>query len=169
MGQFADTWHIPGCLQQGSLGTSCISFLDLTELPSRLPTACKPLVTAIFPRRSGYIFTREVPERQPLNTNPGISTTVGKLRSPHSPLVNSSRFFKHTHPHSFTMRSFILSIFATLALTAFSFAAPMPAAGLSPVNAVAARHDEHDKSNSLEVVLTNAITVITPITVKLGG
>ena len=65
------------------------------------------------------------------------------------------------------MRSFILSIAATLAFAVFSFAAPMPAGG-SPVNAIAARHDDHSKSVSLEVVLNTAIEVITPITEELG-
>ena len=66
------------------------------------------------------------------------------------------------------MRSFVISIFATLAFAVFSYAAPMLANGLSPVNAVAARHDEHTKDVSLEVVLNAAIAVITPITVELG-
>jgi len=67
------------------------------------------------------------------------------------------------------MRSFTLSIFATLAFAAFSFAAPM-IGGASPVNAVAARGagaNRHTKEVSLEVVLTAAIDVITPITEKL--
>ena len=76
------------------------------------------------------------------------------------------------------MRSFILSIAATLAFTVFSFAVPMPAEA-SPVNAIAARHDDHSKrislevvvkskGFSLEVVLNTAIDVITPITEELG-
>ena len=68
------------------------------------------------------------------------------------------------------MRSFTLSIFATLAFAVFSFAAPM-IGGASPVNAIAARDagaDHHTKEVSLEVVLTAAIDVITPITEKLS-
>jgi len=65
------------------------------------------------------------------------------------------------------MRSFTLSIFATLAFAAFSYAAPM-FGGVAPVNAVAARHEEHTKGVSLEVVLNAAIEVITPITNELG-
>jgi len=65
------------------------------------------------------------------------------------------------------MRSFTLSMFATLALAAFSYAAPM-FAGPAPVNAIAARHDDHTKDVSLEVVLNAAIEVITPITAELG-
>lgn len=64
------------------------------------------------------------------------------------------------------MRSFTLSIFATLAFAVFSFAAPM-IAGPS-VNAIAARHDDHTTEVSLEVVLNTCIEVITPITEKLG-
>ena len=64
------------------------------------------------------------------------------------------------------MRSFTLSIFATLAFAVFSFAAPM-LAGPS-VNAIAARTDEHTTDNCLQVVLEACITVITPITEKLG-
>lgn len=67
------------------------------------------------------------------------------------------------HSHS-TMRSFGLSVFATLALAAFSYAAPMVAG----VNAIAARHEDHTKSVSLEVVLTTAIELVTPITNELG-
>src|SRR5579872_5091703 len=63
------------------------------------------------------------------------------------------------------MRSFTLSIFATLAFAVFSYAAPMPN---PPPNVVAARHDEHTKDVSLEVVFNAAIEVITPITVELG-
>ncbi|KAF9653538.1 hypothetical protein BDM02DRAFT_3125522 [Thelephora ganbajun] len=66
------------------------------------------------------------------------------------------------------MRSFTLSIFATLAFAVFSYAAPM-FAGPSPVDAIAARHEgEHTKDTSLEVVLTTAIELITPITAELG-
>ena len=65
------------------------------------------------------------------------------------------------------MRSAILSILATLAFAIFSFAAPTPA-GPSPVNAIAARHDDHSKEVSLEVVLNAAIEVITPITEELS-
>lgn len=64
------------------------------------------------------------------------------------------------------MRSFTLSIFATLAFAVFSFAAPM--IGGSPVNAIAARHDEHSKDVSLEIALKLAIDVITPITEELS-
>lgn len=66
------------------------------------------------------------------------------------------------------MRSFVLSVFATLAFAFFSYAAPMPANGVSPINAVAARNDGHTKDVSLEVVLNAAIEVITPITLELG-
>lgn len=67
------------------------------------------------------------------------------------------------------MRSAILSVLATLAFAVFSYAAPLPA-GPSPVNAIAARGDnhEHTKEVSLEVVLNAAIEVITPITEELG-
>jgi len=64
------------------------------------------------------------------------------------------------------MRSFVLYIFATLAFAVFSYAAPIVAG--SPVNAVAARHDDHSKDVSLEIVLNAAIEVITPITEELG-
>ena len=64
------------------------------------------------------------------------------------------------------MRSFILSIFATLAFAVFSYAAPM-AAGPS-VNAIAARHDDHTTEVSLEVVLNTCIEAVTPLTEKLG-
>jgi len=65
------------------------------------------------------------------------------------------------------MRSFTLSVFATMAFAAFSYAAPM--LGGAPVNAIAARHDgEHTKENSLGVVLNLAIEVVTPITARLG-
>jgi len=65
------------------------------------------------------------------------------------------------------MRFFGLSAFATLAFAVFSSAAPTPAG--VPVNAIAARHDgEHTKDNSLEVVLTLAIEVVTPIASELG-
>ena len=65
------------------------------------------------------------------------------------------------------MRFFGLSALATLAFAAFSSAAPTPAG--VPVNAIAARHDgEHTTANSLEVVLTTAIEVITPMTYELG-
>jgi len=66
------------------------------------------------------------------------------------------------------MRSFTLSIFATLAFAVFSYAAPVLVDSL-PVDAIAARHEgEHTEDVSLEVVLNNAIEVITPITEKLG-
>ena len=64
------------------------------------------------------------------------------------------------------MRFFGLSALATLAFAVFSSAAPTPAG--VPVNAIAARHDDHTKDNSLEVVLTVAIEVITPIASELG-
>lgn len=67
------------------------------------------------------------------------------------------------------MRSIIFSVLATLAFALFSYAAPTPV-GPSPVNAIAARGDDHEhtKSVSLEVVLNAAIEVITPITEELG-
>jgi hypothetical protein len=71
------------------------------------------------------------------------------------------------------MRSFILSILATLAFALFSYAAPMPA-GAAAVNAIAARGKNktkdhgHTKEVSLEVVLTTAIKVITPIAEELS-
>ena len=67
------------------------------------------------------------------------------------------------------MRSSIVSVLATLAFALFSYAAPMPA-GPSPVNAIAARNDDHEhtKGVSLEVVLNAAIEVITPITEELS-
>jgi hypothetical protein len=66
------------------------------------------------------------------------------------------------------MRSFTLSVFAALAFAAFSYAAPMLTNGLSSAAGIAARHDQHTKDVSLEVVLADAIKMIAPITVELG-
>ena len=64
------------------------------------------------------------------------------------------------------MRSFIVSIIATLAFALFAYAAPMPAMA-APVNAIAARQEDKDHP-TFEKTFTKCIDGVKPHTDELG-